>query len=246
MFRKLCGDETLRNVVIVTNMWGEVTLEKGAARELELRTDDVLFKPVIDKGAVMVRHDNTLGSAQAIMRQLVDNKPRALRIQRELVDEGKDITQTAAGEELNRELAAMQKKHLAELAEIQREMEEALAAKDMETKEELEKVRQDLLRNVEKIENDRERLSKEYADERAKADAKVREIEEALQAEKDARAERQNEIERLGKEIENTRAHNAQERAMMNQQLEEMRRANRRRGGFFSAIGRGIDSLFGL
>ena len=36
MFRKLCGDETLRNVVIVTNMWGEVSPAQGAAREREL------------------------------------------------------------------------------------------------------------------------------------------------------------------------------------------------------------------
>lgn len=247
MFRKLCGDETLRNVVIVTNMWSEVTPEKGAARELELRSDDILFKSVIDKGALMVRHDNSIGSAQAILRHLVDNPPRALRIQRELVDEGKDITQTAAGVELNRELAILQQKHMEELAEIQREMEEALAAKDTETKEELEKVRQDLLRNVEKIENDRERLSKEYAEERERADEKVREIQEALEVEKLAREERQKEIQRLTHEIENNRAHNAQERELMRQQLEEVRRANRRRGGgIFGTIGRAIDSVFGL
>ena len=43
MFRKLCGDETLRNVALVTNMWSEVTSERGAARERELRTDPLLF-----------------------------------------------------------------------------------------------------------------------------------------------------------------------------------------------------------
>lgn len=243
MFRKLCGDETLNNVVIVTNMWGEVTAERGAAREHELRTDDILFKPVLDKGALMLRHDATTGSAHAILRHLVDNRPQVLRIQRELVDEGKDITQTAAGEELNRELAIMQQKHMEQLAEIQQEMEEALAARDLESKEELEKVRKDLLRNVEKIENDRERLSKEFADEKARADAKVKEIQDALEVERKAQAERQKEIDRLVVEIENNRAASAAEREKMRQELQELRNRPRKRG-FFSSIGHAIDSIF--
>ena len=57
MFRKLCGDETLRNVALVTNMWSEVTPERGAAREHELRTDPLLFAPVVAAGATLLRHD---------------------------------------------------------------------------------------------------------------------------------------------------------------------------------------------
>jgi hypothetical protein len=62
MFRQLCGESTLRNVVIVTNMWGEVGREVGEAREAELGSDDRFFKPVLDKGAHMLRH-NGLTSA---------------------------------------------------------------------------------------------------------------------------------------------------------------------------------------
>ena len=244
MFRNLCGDETLGNVVIVTNMWGEVSPEKGAARELELRTDGILFKPVVDKGALMLRHDRTLASAHAILRHIVDNRPKALRIQRELVDEGKDITQTAAGVELDRELAALRQKHLAELAAIQKDMEAALAAKDLETKKELEEVRADLLRNVQKIEDDRDRISREYAEERARADAKVSEIQEALEAEREARVERQQQIERLTHEMETHRNATVAERERMNQELNALRN-QRRRGGFFSMLGGALDSVFG-
>ena len=35
MFRKVCGDGALRNVIIVTNMWGEVDPQTGNAREAE-------------------------------------------------------------------------------------------------------------------------------------------------------------------------------------------------------------------
>ena len=56
MFRKFCGDEALKNVAIVTNMWGEVSLEKGIAREKELASDDDFFKPVLQRDARMMRH----------------------------------------------------------------------------------------------------------------------------------------------------------------------------------------------
>ena len=73
MFRKLCGDETLKNVLIVTTMWGAVEPSIGDAREKELTTNDLLFKPVLDKGARMLRHDNTPGRAQDIVRSVMRN-----------------------------------------------------------------------------------------------------------------------------------------------------------------------------
>lgn len=245
MFRKLCGDETLRNVVLVTNMWSEVTPERGAAREEQLRTDELLFKPVLDLGATMLRHDGSLASARSVLAQLADNRPQTLRIQRELVDEHKDITETAAGVELDRELAALRQKHIEQLAEIQQEMEQALAEKDELTKRELEQVRNELLQNMQKIENDRDRLSKEYEEEKRKADERVRQIQEDLDAEKAAREQRQLEIARLSQEMEQSRTLNAQEREAMRRQLEELRK-RRSRGGFFSMVGRALDGIFGM
>ncbi|KAJ3559130.1 hypothetical protein NM688_g525 [Phlebia brevispora] len=243
MFRKLCGDDSLKNVVIVTNMWSEVSPERGAAREHELCTDEILFKPVIDKGAEMLRHDNTLQSAQAILWHLVNKRPRALRIQRELVDEGKDITQTAAGEELDRELVEMAKKHAQQLEEIQQEMAEALAAKDMETKKELEEVRQDLLKSMEKIENDRDRISREYEEQKSKADAKMREVEAALAAERQAGIERQNEIQTVMTRMDEDKRASAAERVQWEARILELQH-KQRGGGFFGRVGRFLDSLF--
>ncbi|OCH84332.1 hypothetical protein OBBRIDRAFT_799197 [Obba rivulosa] len=195
MFRKLCGDSVLKNVVIVTNMWGEVTAERGEARERELATDDVLFKRVLEKGARMVRHDNTRESAQAILRSLVNKTPRALRIQRELVDEHKDISQTAAGAELSRELDELAAKQREELAQVNADMDEALQAKDAESREELEKVRAELEAKVKRIEDDRERLSLEYAQEKKRADEKIM---MAVKAEEEARAQMQAHVDQLG------------------------------------------------
>ena len=62
---------------------------------------DVFFKPVLDKGGQMARHNNTAASAENIILLVLDNHPLPLRIQVELVHERKDISDTSAGEELN-------------------------------------------------------------------------------------------------------------------------------------------------
>ncbi len=122
MFRELCGDSTLRNVVIVTNMWGEVSKEVGEAREAELAKEDIFFKPVLDKGALMSRHENMRDSAYGILRKIIGNHPLTLQIQTELVDQKKDISQTAAGAQLNRELMEQIQKHKNEMLVLQNEM----------------------------------------------------------------------------------------------------------------------------
>ncbi|TEB19747.1 hypothetical protein FA13DRAFT_1593346, partial [Coprinellus micaceus] len=121
MFRELCGDSSLKNVVILTNMWGEVNKEVGEARERELANDDLFFRPVLEKGAKMIRHDHTIASAQKVLRYFFNTRPAVLQIQREIVDEKKDILQTAAGEELNKALIEQMQRHKREMADLQEE-----------------------------------------------------------------------------------------------------------------------------
>ncbi|TFK29014.1 hypothetical protein FA15DRAFT_583185 [Coprinopsis marcescibilis] len=123
MFRKLCGESTLKNVIIVTNMWGNVEQEIGEAREAELATQDEFFKPVLDKGAKMMRHLNTVDSAQVIVRQVFPYQAEALQIQKEVVDEKKDLSQTAAADEIDRELKEIAEKQRLERERIQAEAE---------------------------------------------------------------------------------------------------------------------------
>jgi len=104
MFRKLCGEPTTQNDVVITNMWGEVDPIVGEARENELKHDEDFFKPILEGGALMIRHNNTRTSAHNILRHILKNHPLPLQVQRELVDEKKDISKTTAGTELSREL----------------------------------------------------------------------------------------------------------------------------------------------
>ena len=124
MFRELCGELALKNVVLVTNMWGNVSHEIGEVRENELSRQ--FFKPALEKGAKIVRHHNTAESAHDIVRRIMVNNPVVLRIQRELADEQKDIAETAAGEAVIQEFNEQSKRYLAGLREIQEGIERPL------------------------------------------------------------------------------------------------------------------------
>ena len=131
----MCGDQALRNVVIVTNMWGKVTPDVGGARERELADD--FFKSALDKGARFFRHEDTTESTHAIIRAILGNKRVPLQIQKEVVDERKQIDETVAGKELRRELDEQVDKHLKQLQELQEMLDETEAG-DGETRQVLE------------------------------------------------------------------------------------------------------------
>lgn len=126
MFRKLCGDDALKNTLIVTNMWGEVDHKAGKAREAKLAKADLFFKPVLDRKARMVRHENTVASAEKIIRLVANNRPLPLRIQEELVKERKTILETSAGEELSRELNVQIKRSREEMRAFEEELRREL------------------------------------------------------------------------------------------------------------------------
>ncbi|KAJ7761969.1 P-loop containing nucleoside triphosphate hydrolase protein, partial [Mycena maculata] len=252
MFRQLCGESSLKNVVIVTNMWGEVGLEVGEAREAELASDERFFKPVLDKGARLLRHDNNVASAQTILQYLIGNQPRALRIQRELVDQGKDISQTAAGEELNRELAEQIKRHLQEMVVLQKEMKEAIREKDEETKKELEIETRKLQAEMARVQNDSLKLASDYTQQKAEREKRMAAVAEAAKRDAEcAEANYRHQIQELEDRLhQSTTATNAEKEDIrhqlseLQQRYEEARNQWHPRRGFFGNIGRALDSVF--
>ena len=204
MFRELCGDEALGSVVLVTNMWGGVSHDIGEARERELAGN--FFKLAIYKGAQMVRHHNTVQSAHDIIRRIVGNRPVVLQIQRELVDEHRDITDTAAGKAINRELNEQIKRYQAELEEVQAEIAQALGDKDGETGQELEEVRRRLQEQVKEVTKDSEGIAANYAAEKTRMEARVKEMEQEAKVKAMERDARMKEMEEARmKEMEEAR-----------------------------------------
>ena len=183
MFRELCGDTTLKNVILVTNMWGEVSRDIGEAREDELTSD--FFKPVLDKGAQMARHHNTAQSAHDIIRRIMKNRPVALQIQRELVDEHKDIVDTAAGGVINQELKEQIRKHQVELRMVQEEMMQAMKERDEEARQELEEESRKLQEEMERIKKDSEGMAANYTEEKERMEAKMKQMEREAKRERE-------------------------------------------------------------
>ncbi|KAI0789932.1 P-loop containing nucleoside triphosphate hydrolase protein [Abortiporus biennis] len=168
MFRKLCGDESLKNVVIVTNMWSEVQKDIGEAREVQLRGDSVLFKPVLDRGAQMMRHDGTYESGCNILEYFLHTNPHVLQIQRELVDEKKSIVETAACQLLDAAIAELKRKHEEEMYEMRREFEQAMKEKDLAAAKEVEEARAQLMSEMESIEQKRQELEGDFEKEKTR------------------------------------------------------------------------------
>ena len=175
MFRELCGDSTLRNVILVTNMWGEVVSDVGESRERELITS--FFKPALDKGAQLVRHHNTTRSAHDIIQRIKKHPSTPPRPEQGYGDRTTD-------QELNEQA----RRHREELKTIRDEIAQCLREKDEEFRRELE---QETRRLQEQMRVELERMASDYNEEKRRMEAEMRRMQE------EARAERERLFDRL-------------------------------------------------
>ncbi|KIK57233.1 hypothetical protein GYMLUDRAFT_263288 [Collybiopsis luxurians FD-317 M1] len=134
MFQKLCGPEACKNVAIVTTRWDDQDLEVLQSRLNELKTKPTLFKSTLDGGGAIFKHDATSQSAHAILQYLLSPTREAvpLAIQRQMIDEQKELAETDAGEELHRDIMKQMEKHRKEMKELMELMEEAKEDEDMQ------------------------------------------------------------------------------------------------------------------
>jgi len=229
MFRELCGEKTLKNVILMTNMWGRVTPQQGADREQQLK--DKYFRAAIEKGAQLCRHTHSPESARAILRKILKNKPLVLQIQHELIDQHMDIGQTGAGAELNREIREVVEKYQREIRELEKNMRKAMEEKDEETREELEEEKRRMQEEMEKLRKDSTEMESKFEKARremeerinARFDAQVRRIQEAYEAEIRRYEEKVKELERDGRE-------NSSKISSLNKAIAELKKASAKVG----------------
>lgn len=122
MFRKLCGSESLKNVVIVTTKWDAVPIETGELREQDLMNK--FLQPMLTLGAQQARHNNTLVSAQDVLRKVLGNRGLALKLQNELVDEKKTLGETEAGAAVGDDIDKLRAKYENEKEELMKLIKE--------------------------------------------------------------------------------------------------------------------------
>jgi len=231
MFRKLCGESTLKNVVLVTNMWGRVEEGVGEAREKELA--DVYFRVALEKDAQLARHYNTTQSAHEIIRRIMKNDPAPLLIQRELVDERKNIKQTAAGEAVNEEVNKLLRRHEAEMKALREEMKLALEEKDEWMKKVLEEETSKIKAQMNRMKVESEAMAVKYDEGRKEMKKKMQQMQDQARQEREqAHEKHMKEIEDLKAKLEkNTNAPDSERETMQRRISELTSKLNSGRGG---------------
>lgn len=99
IFRELCGDDsaTLKNVIFATNRWDLLESEEvGIRRQNELENDPRFWEPMCKKGSKVRRYEGTTESAMELIQLIMSNTPQPLKIQQELVDDRKPLSETGA------------------------------------------------------------------------------------------------------------------------------------------------------
>ncbi|KAK3217615.1 hypothetical protein GRF29_1g3553560 [Pseudopithomyces chartarum] len=129
MFRQLCGDHNLRNVVLTTTKWSVVNEDVGLRREKELIQN--FWADMISKGSRVDRVGNDAHTATNLVRTFFSNPFFVPQLQQELVD-GKPLSQTAAGSEVSREIRKIRAEYKKQLADAKAEMEQARTKESFE------------------------------------------------------------------------------------------------------------------
>ncbi|KAF9043971.1 P-loop containing nucleoside triphosphate hydrolase protein [Panaeolus papilionaceus] len=109
VFRNLCGNSSLSNVILVTSMWDELRGDTGEEREKQLKT--VYWSNLISNGARTARHDRSLGSCYNILDLIRSSRKErpTLLIQHEMVDKGLPFDSTSVAATLKKRLQELVK-----------------------------------------------------------------------------------------------------------------------------------------
>ncbi|KAK6837939.1 hypothetical protein PG987_006220 [Apiospora arundinis] len=150
MFKELCGQDAYKHVILVTSMWNklhEADKASGPERETQLVSDNGFWKDMYERGSVVKRYYADKTSADNIIDALLtarnSDDNMTLQIQRELVDEHKELVTTSAGMEVNRELAELQKRFEKEMQTLIDDSRMALAEGDIRLHEQLQTQKRD-------------------------------------------------------------------------------------------------------
>lgn len=176
MFKKLCGNEALKNVILVTTMWEKVTVAEGAAREKELIDTDDFWGFMVKNKSRVERHYNNRDSARALVTKFLKEKKVELTIQDEMVRKERHLDQTDAGKTLDSELAKERDKWKEEAARQKADREEALRQSDEHLAHVLEEERKKSEAKAKDLQKQREMLQFSLEELRRQADEKRQEM----------------------------------------------------------------------
>lgn len=214
MFRKLCGEDVLKNVILATTFWEGVDPAVGASREDELRANSDFWGGMLAKGAKMARLARSKDSALALLDQISTNEKVVLGAQDEMVNQGHSVQETSAmradNEGLTRTRQRWEAQKEAETAKMLAETEQARVeaatklaqereglrrqresdrlAEDLRLAREKKEARQRYEKDLQEVRKERQRQEQRQRDEKAAMARKEREERERQEAREQAAA----------------------------------------------------------
>ena len=203
-FKQLCGQDWFKNVVLGTSFWGVVDETLGKEREKQLKENGNFWAGMMHHGSQVLRIPETQQEARDLIFRFAGNTASVLQSQRETVIEGKSFEQTAATQQLQREmeLEKQREENERQRREQQTRHEVQLRAKEMKAFVEAQAAREEQQRKIAIQERERKRLEAQRVAEEAKRKA----AEEAAKVERE-RLER--EAAELAKRMENLKIERA-------------------------------------
>lgn len=162
-FKALLGPKPLNHLLVVTTFWDSTDVQIATEREGQLRNflEDAYHQPIS-----MGRSDGSSIRARELVIQLGKQARWKLRIQEELVDEGRALAETSVGQVMQSEMETEKAQFQGELEKLQMEMAKAIAQKDQEFAELLRLEQEDLITKRDRIDAQIQSLLKYQQDQR--------------------------------------------------------------------------------
>ena len=196
-FKKMCGEEVFKGIIVATTMWDKVTTDELA--KAEVRHEDLqakILQDVIRGGGKLVRLSAVEIDAARILQHIVSKDRRlTLAFQRELVDENRLIHETGAGQVLYDDLKGSIETLQAKTQEAQEKIEKMAHSSRREELRELEDAVTEMTTTMRSVDEDIDHTKVTLDDIRKAWDANIDRDDETISAAA-RRIEQQLEIER--------------------------------------------------
>lgn len=86
MFKQLCGEDYFRSVTLGTTCWSLIPRDLGLQREAELKENAAFWKPLLAKGARIVRIPDSAVAAKDVLFHAVQHQKSSVQVQKDTVD----------------------------------------------------------------------------------------------------------------------------------------------------------------
>jgi hypothetical protein len=154
-----------------------------------------------EEGSKVMRHYGDRDSAMRILKIIKQHQKGdgdiTLRIQKEIVDQGMELNDTAAGRHINEEINLLNEKHKEELKSLEQERKEALVKRDLESAESIAMLQRNFEEKIAREEKDREDLKVGFEKLQQQQEKELFEMEEQRKRHEEVIRKREEEVREI-------------------------------------------------